>query len=172
MQLNYKDVQTGDLVLRRSKGLISHWYAAMSQHDPYFSHAGIVYIKNGTVLIVSATQDHIPAGLITEDPALFLSKDIAESFTIYRPRFTEMQKHLLQHEIEHDLRADLHFDNHYRLDEDSTYYCTEYIYRKYSCIAPEMNLPLSRLDDWVYVAPDDLYREAGHDLIYSTRSNQ
>ena len=169
---NYEELQTGDLVLRRSKGLISRWYAAMSQHDPYFSHAGVVLINEDTVRIISATQDHIPSGLISQDPAVFLSKDIAEAFAVYRPRFNENQKQLLQLEMEKDLKKNLQFDSHYRMDENPTYYCTEYIYRKYICIAPEMHLTLSYLDEWVYVAPDDLYREAGHDLIYSTRSNQ
>lgn len=169
--LNYDKLQTGDLVLRRSKGLIARWYAAMSQHDPYFSHAGIVFVKNGKVQIVSATQDHIPGGLIAEDPSVFLGHDITESFSVYRPRMTEIQNRLLQYEIEHDLKANLQFDSHYRMDDNPEYYCTEYIYRKYGNIAPGMNITLSRLDDWVYVAPDDLYRKAGHKLIYSTRSD-
>ena len=166
------DLKTGDIVLRKGKGLISQWYAGMSQRDPYFSHAGIVLNLNDTVRIISCTQDHEPSGLICEMPDQFLNHKIVEAYSVYRPAFTSHQLQRIMAELQNDLLHPYPFDSNYELNERKSYYCTEYIYQMIHRIAPEVNLTSSSIDNWNYIAPDDLYVNAGFELVYSTRKKQ
>jgi hypothetical protein len=162
------NLETGDIVLRRGKGVVSHWFASMSQKDPYFSHAGIVIKINEQVKVVSCRQDYSPSGLVEESLAEFLSLSVTEGYAIYRHPLSLQEKNGIDSLIQSDLNHIIPFDAAFELDLDSAYYCTEYIASRMNFVHSGL-ITESEGKGWKYIAPDDLYYNAAGRFICNKR---
>lgn len=165
---NEVTLETGDIVLCRGKGVVSHWFASMSQKDPYFSHAGIVLKINGQVKVVSCRQDYSPSGLVAEKLADFLSLHVTEGYAIYRYPLSSDEKNGIDSLLQSDLNHPMPFDAAFELDSDSAYYCTEYIASRMNFVHPGL-ITESMGKGWKYIAPDDLYCNAAGRFIINKR---
>ena len=155
--INEELLQTGDIVLRQGKGIVSGWFTRMSQHDPCFSHAGIILRRGGSVRVISCTQDCIKPGIIAQETGEFLTTATTAKFGVFRMSFSQEERRLLGEMLEHDILHPLPFDSKFELGTDSAYYCTEYIFRRMNSITPGKLSHISVSGSWKYIAPEDLY---------------
>jgi hypothetical protein len=162
-------LQTGDIILRRGKGMVSHWFAQMSQSDPYYSHAGIVFLQNGKWKVVSSTQDCLKPGVIAQEFNDFLQGDITEDFAVYRYSLSWKDREALEVRLIDDIIHPSPFDSAFELSSDSAYYCTEYIYQRMKLFTACKNIHVSVSGSWKYIAPDDLYLNTDGQFIINGR---
>jgi hypothetical protein len=162
-------LQTGDIILRRGKGMVSHWFAQMSQSDPYYSHAGIVFLQNGKWKVVSSTQDCLKPGVIAQEFNDFLQGDITEDFAVYRYSLSRKDREVLEVSLIDDIINPSPFDCAFELSSDSAYYCTEYIYQRMKLFTACKNIHVSVSGSWKYIAPDDLYLNTDGQFIINGR---
>lgn len=170
LHISSDSLNTGDIILRRGKGMISRWFAGMSLHDARFSHAGIVLIQNGKVCVLSSTQDAKEPGIQVQSPEEFLQSAITEEFGVYRLPLSKVQLAEIARDLSGDLEFRRGFDNAYSLDSDSVFYCTEYIYKRVNRYAEGM-ITVSHYGDWDYIAPEDLYLHNAGRFIISAKSH-
>jgi hypothetical protein len=164
-------LQTGDIILRRGKGMVSHLFAQMSQNDPYYSHAGIVLRQAGTLRVVSSTQDCAKPGVIGQELHDFLQPEITEDYAVYRYPVSLREMVSLQEKLQNDIIHPLPFDSSFELGSDSAYYCTEYIYQRMKSYANCSQMHVSSSGDWKYIAPEDLYLNMQGKFIINGRNS-
>src|SRR5678815_1677098 len=96
-------LQTGDIVFRQGKGVVSGWFARMSQHDPCFSHAGIILRRGGSIQILSCTQDCLKPGIIAQETEEFLVAATTGKYGVFRMAFSNDERKRLGEMLEYDL---------------------------------------------------------------------
>lgn len=165
------ELKTGDIIVRRSHGLISNWFAEMSQTDKRYSHAGIVIKDHDQVNVISC--NHEVNGLQLETVETFTSPHVCGSYGIYRFSLSEAERNNLHGHIYSDLHKKITFDDAFMLNNGSAFYCTEYIRDCFISLHNDrLNIPLSEVNKWYYVAVDDLYLNSGAQLLIArTNSN-
>jgi hypothetical protein len=144
----------------------------MSQNDPYYSHAGIVYHQASTLRVVSSTQDCSKPGVIAQELNDFLQEEITEDYAVYRYPMSSQEKMSLTERLKDDIIHPLPFDSDFELGSDSAYYCTEYIYQRMKTYGKCSQMHVSSSGDWKYIAPEDLYLHMeGHFIINGRKTN-
>lgn len=163
------ELKTGDIIVRRSHGLISNWFAEMSQKDKRYSHAGMVIMNKDVAEVVSCSHDS--NGLRHESVAGFTSEENCAAYGIYRIGLSDAERQQLLERVHHDELRKITFDDAFMLGNGPAFYCTEYIR---DCIVSlhndHLSIPVSEVNNWKYVAVDDLYLHPGAQLLI-TRTN-
>ena len=169
-ELPVSHLQDGDLVMRSGRGIISKFFRKMSLQDARYTHAGLVKTENGKAVIVHCLQDGSPGGLISESVASFTSKNNCESYAFYHYNLNSMQRKKLVSEIALDLQKGISFNDNFELNNGSSKYCTEWVYDRIIAAANDSNyLPVSRLNSFCYIAPDNLYLNPHARLIWQKK---
>src|SRR3954465_12223690 len=59
---NIDRLKSGDIIFRHGKGIISDFFARLSEKDHRYSHAGIIHIENNIVYVYHLTggDSHLP----------------------------------------------------------------------------------------------------------------
>lgn len=119
------DLQSGDLIFRRGRDLMSGIVLAQRE-GTLFSHVGIIVRQGADVFVVHA----IPAdgaapvsGVVKEPLSSFAAGDLASAVAIYRAPLTAAQRQAVQ---AYALRqVGKPFDTDFAMSDDSRLYCTE-----------------------------------------------
>ncbi len=161
-------LKSGDLVLRSGHGLISKWFRQCSLQDPVFSHAGLIIEVNNQVLVAHVQQTKSGSPLCWEPVSDFWSKDICSKGAVYRSDLNESQLKLLIESVLQDSLQAPEYDYEFELNADNKLYCSEWIREKFITASGDINyFPVTSIDDYHYVAPDNLYRNAHSKFVYS-----
>ncbi len=155
--INHK-LQTGDLVFRRGKGLISDFFSNTSEHDKRFSHVGVVVIKSGIpyVFHIIGTGQTETKGVKMEPLASFCDATQNSAFALYRNSHLDGKQEAVNSYLEGIKKHGIIFDEHFDLDTDDAQYCTEMIYKMIVSVTGKP-LPLSRFKGESFVSVDNLY---------------
>lgn len=160
-------LKNGDLVLRRSKGLIGDWFRLTSMNDRKFSHAGIfIRTKNGPA-VAHISQDP-PSGLKIESLDRYCSSRSSALVGWARMDLSEDQRQRLHALVMQELGQGRSFDDCFSLDENEKHYCTEWVRDVFMAITYDSAyIPVTNASGFRYVAPDNLYLNQHSTLIHT-----
>ncbi len=165
---NYLTLKNGDLIFRNGNGLISDWFQRCSLQDPSFSHVGLVVIHKGKPFVVHLQQQTGESALKIEALSDFWDTSVCSKGAVYRSDLKESQIKSMLVSIMDDLKSMPEFDHEFSLNDEKKYYCSEWIMRKFSEASGNRNyFPLTRVDDFMYIAPDNLYLNRHTSIVYS-----
>jgi hypothetical protein len=159
--------QSGDLVFRDGRGIVSSFFKKFSLKDPRYSHAGILHRKGNQLFVyhleeeVSGTDSRMRLDLINK----FCSESQSNSFAIYR---TTLPGARIDSIAENYYHSGIKFDTHFDLTTDSKMYCTEFLYKVLMRASGKDNfIPLTEFSGKKYSACDNLYTLPGTKMIFS-----
>lgn len=160
-----RSIHTGDIVLRNGKGLISDKFRRMSLQDKTYSHSGIILKEGNEYFVYHMYQDMAKPGLKKELLNEFIDPAVSSSAAVYRYDIGESKVAELEKNIRRNYSNHCTFDDKFELGNDA-YYCTEWISHELTTVTGDENyIPQSRIDDFVYIAPDNLYLNQHAQLI-------
>lgn len=161
------DLQTGDLVLRNGRGLVSSWFKSMSLNDKKYSHCGLVLkTKHGD--FVAHFYQEKKNSLFIEPLDKFIDSRLCSEFGIYRYDLSTDQKAGLVHNIAAELNAPGEFDSEFMLNNGDRYYCTEWVRNELIDITNDIAfIQTTVLDDYEYVSTENLYLNKNSTFLYS-----
>lgn len=159
-------LQTGDLVLRSGKGLISEFFRSTSTRNKQYSHAGLLVRKGNALFVCHMIGDGLneTSGFKVESFSSFVNAGGNSGFAVYRyPFMASHQPELFAH-LRKLNQLKPAFDDHFLLDTDTELYCTEMIYKTIDSVCHH-KLEITSVNGMRYVALDDLYRNGTACLI-------
>ncbi len=148
-------LQTGDLILRESRGILASLFRSMSLHEKKYSHAGIILNSHDSLYVYHFLDGVDHNGLIIDNISTFASSLECNSYAVYRPEYTAEQKKIVTGLLRNPSNKNKKFDNNFNLESDNQLYCTEWIYKL--LVETGFHPALSIVDGFSYVAPDNLY---------------
>ena len=157
----------GDIVLREGKSFVSHALRSFSQTDKNYSHAGMIFIRNGETFVchVMAAEGKRSNKIRLEPLASFCNKSDNSSIAVYRSGVDPMK---IDSVIMDFFSKGISFDNDFDLNSDQQMYCTELVYKVLTTANGNKKfINLSHGNGIDYVACDNLYLNPQTRLIYS-----
>ncbi|MBK7888080.1 MAG: hypothetical protein IPJ86_12550 [Bacteroidetes bacterium] len=160
-------LKEGDLVFRNGYGMISSWFQRCSLRDPSFSHAGIVVFKEDQPFVVHLQQSNYGSPLKCERISEFWSKEICSKGAVYRPDVSALEIDNIVEDVKNDLKNIPEFDYEFNMEDNSKFYCSEWIRDKFINATGDVNyFPVTSLENFSYIAPDNLYLNQHSTFIY------
>lgn len=119
-------IRSGDVILRRERGMISQFFATIGSAEKTFSHVGIIYISHGdtTVLHCEAIETGETNSLRNESFCEFISE--ADTFGIYQLNVPDSISIKVAEQAYAMYMDGARFDYSFDCTTDSLLYCTEY----------------------------------------------
>jgi hypothetical protein len=156
-------VQTGDLVLRRGRSLVSR-AVLLSDDRGTYSHAGVAIRRGDSVWVVhAAPATDLGEGVVVREPlAVYLASDRASVAGVYRTGALDVgMRDTLATVLQRYVRLRLPFDGDFDIETPDRLYCTELVWLAFRTVAIEL-LPhgvrerATPLGTRRYVFPSDL----------------
>jgi hypothetical protein len=161
-----RSIQTGDVVVRRGKGLISDKFRRMSLVDKSFSHSGLIVKEGDEFFVYHMYQDMAHPGLKKEKLNDFIDPQVSSASAVYRYDLNKQQCEELAKNIHLDYVNHCTFDDKFELGNEA-YYCTEWISHELTSVTNDsFYIPESNIDGFRYIAPDNLYLNQHTQLIF------
>ncbi|MEP7265911.1 MAG: YiiX/YebB-like N1pC/P60 family cysteine hydrolase [Bacteroidota bacterium] len=148
-------LQTGDIVLRDSKGLLASLFRKMSLKEKKYSHAGFIVKVNKHSYVYHFIDAEKNSGLSIDKLEDFAGNAACNSFVVYRPDYSSTQKKEIEDIIKDPENSNKTFDVDFNLKSDESLYCTEWIYK--CLLATGFHPPVTKTCTAEYIAPDNLY---------------
>ncbi|MBL7923289.1 MAG: hypothetical protein JNL88_03735 [Bacteroidia bacterium] len=162
-----RGLQTGDLVFRDGYGLVSRMFRQTSSGEAEYSHAGVVWCRNGSTYVLHLQQEKPGVSLLVESIRDFWSADCCSKGAVYRLDLPREALARIEQRMMLDRQSGLQFDEDFDLQNDSRMYCTEWIrHLVISATGDSAYFPLTTAGDFSYIAPDNLYRNRHARFIY------
>lgn len=159
-RVQLEQLQTGDLVLRSGRGMVSDWFRRANVHDKKYSHAGLILREDNKIYVVHCFQDAEKPGLVKEELIDFINSKKCSSSAVYRYSLSAKELEKLEHEIKIDLESEIKFDDSFELGGTS-YYCTEWVRKVVNASTNNNNFITStKLKGYIFIAPENLYLNA------------
>jgi hypothetical protein len=157
-------LQSGDLILRDSKGFFSQVFRKSSQQEQLYSHSGII-IKDTVNGKVKVFVYHCVGGeenktnKMKKDPIeIFCTPESNYAFGIYRYTFGKETKDKFIAEIKKYYKMGMEFDLQLELDTDDKMYCSEVIYKSLNAVSKTDTIEVDRTTTTKpFIALDKLY---------------
>lgn len=163
-------LKEGDLIVRRSGGLISTLLASASRVDKRYSHAGVIHFESRRCRVVhciDATEG--PSGLRSESLEEFLDPTTTLAYALYRFPLSGAERSVSAYVCDSALQAGLSFDRNFNLEESSFMYCTEWVrYCIGRAAGNRIRFLSTQIDSKEYLAIDNLYLNQAY-LLYTSR---
>ncbi len=153
-----KHLQTGDLVFRKGKGIISDFFAQASESEKLYSHVGVLVMKNEIPYVyhLLGTGESGKSGLKIETLSSFCNGSQNNGFALYRNKNLGGKPDLVESYLEAVNKSRVVFDEHFDLATDDEQYCTEMIYKMILSLTGKQ-LPISIFKGQQFVSIDNLY---------------
>jgi hypothetical protein len=132
--VNHVTLQSGDLVFRRGKSLVSEAVLLADRNSSY-SHVGMVLDVNGRKYVIHSVPEETKGSgnkIKFERLASFLSYENASHAAVFH--LAGISRSALRNSISWACQAcikQIPFDNEYRLETDNSLYCTELVWKSY-----------------------------------------
>lgn len=164
-QLPAEPIQSGDLIFRNGRGMISRTFRAFNRKSPLYSHAGIIHVQNGKIYVIHLIDGGSRDGQIQMEPIQkFCSYIECSLYGIYRTKIDGERINLAALSF---VMKGIHFDSAFDLVSDDRMYCTEFVYKSLQTAAPDFFLPLNSISGKPYVACDDLFLASGNHQVFT-----
>jgi hypothetical protein len=121
----------GDLIVRLGDDYLSDRIKYLSESDKSYSHAGIIVIKKGQVLVCHIyPDDREGADTIKYEPLdSFIKPRTNVSCALYRYNFSDSERTAFLLALQEFHQNKIHFDRVFDIRTDNYLYCSEMIYK-------------------------------------------
>jgi hypothetical protein len=163
-----KFVKNGDLVLRAGSDAVSALFKKANSKDKTYSHAGLVFIENGCAMVYNCIGSADNPNQVLQRDSLFsyINPESNTGFAIYRFNLDKKQAEKLHDICIQYYKENRKFDPDFDLKTDSLLYCTEFVYKAViQATGKKDYFPVSQVNDFSYVAVDNLYSRKDMKLI-------
>lgn len=177
LRYDVKMFETGDLIFRRGRSLVSQIVLSADGASSY-SHVGIIKIIGGSAFVAHTTTDEPPSEDVArvEPLDVFLRDDRASAAAVYRLKGSA--QHFTARAVEAALsfaEKRIPFDDGLDLNTTDKLYCTEMVWRAYLAAGLDLvdgrfdrlNFPMSKE---FYLLPSSLLKSEWVEMICSIRS--
>ncbi|MBK9319423.1 MAG: hypothetical protein IPM91_11775 [Bacteroidetes bacterium] len=97
----------------------------------------------------------------------FWSKEICSKGAVYRPDVSALEIDNIVEDVKNDLKNIPEFDYEFNMEDNSKFYCSEWIRDKFINATGDVNyFPVTSLENFSYIAPDNLYLNQHSTFIY------
>jgi hypothetical protein len=166
-QLSDSLFESGDLIFRDGRGIVSRAFRSFSLKDPRYSHAGILHKENNRLYVY-----HLIGGeegrnnKMRKEPLRdFINPSLADGFAIYRCSLNSTKIDSLAGRW---YRQGILFDSHFNLDTDDKMYCTEMVYKALCKVSGHDNfIPLNEVSGIRFVSCDNIYLSAQMKILFA-----
>jgi hypothetical protein len=161
--------QSGDIIFRDGRGIISNIFRRLSLKDPKYSHAGIIHVENKNIFVY-----HMLGGeggknntMRKERIESFCNSFQSNGFGVYR---TDQNAASIDSLATVYYNKHIVFDDKFNLSTDDQMYCTELIYKILKEVSGQDNfLPLTAFSGTKYIACDDIFLSSHLRLIQNRK---
>jgi len=149
-------INTGDLVLRNGRGLVSEFFRNTS-HEKKYSHAGIASRENGIIWVYHILGTPGTKGIQKVKLEEFCNSIENSGFAVFKYEIGSLEKEMLLKYFNNDFNHVI-FDEKFNLETDDELYCSELIYKAVNYATGNKNLiPVSKFREQPYISIDNLY---------------
>ncbi|MFM2138529.1 MAG: hypothetical protein RJA57_836 [Bacteroidota bacterium] len=155
-----KLVRNGDLIFRNGTDEVSRAARSMNRKDTSFSHCGLLFIENDSVVVYHAIGGiYNPSQRLRREPIdSFCNPRENDAYGIYRFPLTAGQTDSLRHIVAGYYAAGLKFDLYFNFLSDDVMYCSEFVFKSLNRARQMRMSAYVRLDTLPYgVTTDDLF---------------
>lgn len=123
-------LQDGDIILRRGSGMVSDMIASLLNEDHDISHCGVVTEREGKFYVVHSVSSNVSEvdGMQAHPLQQFVAQSKPGSVVVTRLR-TEGDRSGISRRCVQYLKRAIPFDHHFDLNDTSSFYCSELIWR-------------------------------------------
>lgn len=153
-------IQSGDIIFRNGNDEVSEVARLMNRKDSSWSHCGILFIENDTVVVYHALggKYNPDMKLMREPLALFCNPGENSAYGVYRYTLDTGQLMKLQQKVYQHYREGLKFDMYFNFDTDEVMYCSEFVFKSLNTSLGGKLSPYLRIDTIPFgVTTDDLF---------------
>lgn len=160
-------VQSGDLIFRDGRGIVSNTFKRFSLKDPRYSHVGIIHKESENIYvyhIIGDTQNK-NENMRKEQLSTFISPLQVNAYAIYRSNLNSAKIDSLSGVF---YNKKIQFDSKFDLSTDDQMYCTEFVYKVLTHVSGKNNfIPLNIVSGKEFIACDNIYLSSLMENIYS-----
>jgi hypothetical protein len=153
-------VKDGDLIVRSGKDAISNLFKKANTKNKTYSHAGIVFIENGTPIVYNfaATADQPSAPIRRDSLQYFINPNDNLGYAVYRYQVSNSVITKMRDISINYYKEQYTFDPRFDLQTDTALYCTEYIYKLMNAATGNTKFfNTTHAGNFNYVAVDNLF---------------
>jgi hypothetical protein len=125
-----KYIQNGDLICRTGFDFISQSLQNFNTVDKTYSHSGLAFIENGTIMVYHAIggEDENPNENFKKEPFdSFVNPKRKVGFGIFRYQLTTYETSCINEQLKELEKRKIKFDKYFNLKDDDKQYCSEAI---------------------------------------------
>jgi hypothetical protein len=138
-----KEVEDGDIILRKEGGFISSLFSSVATQNNAFSHVGIlVHQADGSLAVIHCElKDKKELSSLRKD-SIETYLCMADTFAVYRVVLEDVSGSDIVDHAQQSLRKGYMFDMDFDANTDSVLYCTEFVAKTinkaagYECVKP------------------------------------
>jgi len=161
LKIDESTLQSGDIILRDSKGFFSQTFKSFSLVDKCYSHSGVIVrdsINNKLYVYHCVGGEENKTNKMKKDPIhVFCTPQSNYAFGIYRFNLPPAQMKGFIAQVKEYYKQKMEFDLKMKLETDNELYCTEMIYKSLKKATGEDFIPLTQAFGATYIALDNLY---------------
>jgi Permuted papain-like amidase enzyme, YaeF/YiiX, C92 family len=161
-------IKSGDIIFRNGNDEVSRAARSMNRKDTSFSHCGLVFIENDSIVVYHAIGGiYNPSQRLRRDPIdSFCTPVENNAFGIYRYDLQPEQEQKLKAVVDHHYTTGLKFDLFFNFQSDEVMYCSEFVFKSLNKAAAGAFSKYVRMDTIPYgVTTDDLFLNEHSRLI-------
>lgn len=161
-------VRAGDLVFRNGNDEVSQAARSFNRKDTSYSHCGLVFIENDSVMVYHALGGTYNPGqhLMRQPIDSFCNPKENTSFGIYRYPLSDTENKLLKETVNTYYKAGLRFDLYFNFQSDEEMYCAEFVFKSLNKAKSNSLIRYVKLDTLPFgVTTDDLFLNPNSKLV-------
>lgn len=163
-----KQLQTGDIILRRGYGFVSTMISKMMNEDYDVTHLGVVIKQNDNLKIAHALSSSVSNqdGLRLQAIDSFVHNSHDSTILVTRLKNIDVLKQdKIVKQIEYYYKKQLPFDHSFNYKDTTEHYCSELIWRIYEHNLKILNVADSLTDQQKYNTLKTFYDPNYFDII-------
>lgn len=124
-------IKSGDIIFRNGTDEVSQAARSMNRKDTSYSHCGVLFIENDSVVVYHALGGSYNPGqkLLREPIDSFCNPKDNNAFGIYRYSLSGDQLLLMQQTVLNYYKQGLKFDMYFNYFSDDKMYCSEFVFK-------------------------------------------
>lgn len=162
-------LKNADIVFRRGYGVDSTVAMNFSEGEKRYSHAGIIYKKDGEFYVIHSEDDDKSHhnGVFVQTLKDFL--DGSPIWAVYRLNLPDRTKQSIISLALEFQKKDIKFDNDFDLGDDKKMYCSEFVYKVINRASKKEIIHAGkRFMSRIFVTISDLYENKHTKLVQSS----
>jgi Permuted papain-like amidase enzyme, YaeF/YiiX, C92 family len=161
-------IKNGDIIFRNGIDDVSRAARSMNRKDTSFSHCGLLFIENDSVVVYHAIGGiYNPSQQLRRDPIdSFCNPTENNAFGIYRYGLEAPQQEKLKQIVNDHYKAGLRFDLFFNYQSDDVMYCSEFVFKSLNKSVNGALARYVRMDTIPFgVTTDDIYLNENSRLV-------